>query len=68
MTLSRLAYVRALPNERGDTAAGFLHDAEVFFRRNGVRVEGILTDRGSAYVSRAFRAAITELDLRHKLT
>lgn len=65
---SRLAYVRALPNERGDTAVAFLRAANAFFQRNGVRVERILTDRGSAYVSHTFRAAMAELDIRHKLT
>ncbi|MBV9119424.1 MAG: transposase family protein [Chloroflexi bacterium] len=65
---SRLAYVRALPNERGDTAVAFLHAANAFFLSRGVRVERVLTDNGSAYVSAVFRSALAELGMRHKRT
>lgn len=65
---SRLAYVQALPNERGDTAVAFLRAANAFFLSRGVRVERVLTDNGSAYVSSAFRSAIVELGMRHKRT
>ena len=60
---SRLAYVQALPNERGDTAVAFLRAANAFFLSRGVRVERVLTDRGSAYVSRAFNASLAELGM-----
>jgi transposase InsO family protein len=65
---SRLAYVQALPNERGDTAVAFLRAANAFFLSRGVRVERVLTDNGSAYVSRTFNACLAELGMTHKMT
>lgn len=65
---SRVAFVQALPNERGDQAAGFLRAAHQFFLRHGVQVERVLTDRGSAYTSRLFRTTATELGIQPKTT
>ena len=65
---SRLAYVRAFPDERGDTARTFLQAAHAFFLARGVRVERVLTDRGSAYVSRTFNGALADLGITHKMT
>lgn len=65
---SRLAFVQALPTERGDQAARFLQAAHKFFLRHGVRVERVLTDRGSAYKSTLFQVAATELGIRLKTT
>jgi transposase InsO family protein len=65
---SRLAYVQALPDERGDTAVAFLRAANAFFLSHGVRVERVLTDRGSAYVSRTFNASLAALGMTHKMT
>src|SRR5215210_7350215 len=36
---TRLAYVEVLPNERGETAAGFLRRAVAWFAERGVTVE-----------------------------
>jgi transposase InsO family protein len=51
---SRVAYVEVLPDQRGDTTARFLQRTLRWFARRGVRVERVLTDNGSAYLSRAF--------------
>ena len=51
---SRYAYVEALPDERGPTAAAFLVRALAHFERQGIAVERILTDNGACYVSRIF--------------
>ena len=51
---SRYAYVEALPDERGATAAAFLVRALAHFKRQGIAVERILTDKGACYVSRIF--------------
>jgi hypothetical protein len=54
---SRLAYAEVLPNEQGDTSAGFMARALVWFARLGIRVRQIMTDNGSGYVSACFGAA-----------
>src|SRR2546423_1453901 len=46
---SRVAYVELLPDERGDTARGFVRRALAWFRARGVRVRRILTDNGPCY-------------------
>ena len=53
---SRVAYVELLSDERGVTAAGFLRRALGWFRARGVRIRRVLTDNGSGYISRSFRA------------
>lgn len=65
---SRLAYVEVLRDERGPTTADFLRRAFAWFRRLGVRVERIMTDNGSAYVSRRFAHTCARLQLRHLRT
>ncbi len=62
---SRLAYTELLPDERKDSAIGFLSRALAWFARHGVTVERLMTDNGSAYRSRDFAAAIAAADLRH---
>lgn len=67
--VSRVAYVEALPDQRGKTAARFLLDAAAFFASHGVRIERVLTDRAWAYTdSRAFPHAVAAIGARHKLT
>ena len=44
---TRLAYVEVLPDERGETAVGFLRWAIAWFAERGVRVERVMTDNGS---------------------
>jgi transposase InsO family protein len=56
---SRAAYVEVLPDQRGGTTAGFLKRVIGWFARRGVRVERVLTDNGSAYISDAFRTTAT---------
>jgi transposase InsO family protein len=65
---SRVAYVEVLPGLGKQDAVGFLERAVAWFARHGVRAERVLTDNGSAYVSRAFAAACERLGLRHKRT
>jgi|SRR5580765_989229 len=65
---SRLAYVEVLRDEKGPTSAGFLQRAFAWYLRLGVRVERIMTDNGSAYVSRRFAASCAALKLRHLRT
>jgi transposase InsO family protein len=65
---SRLAYAEVLPDERGATAVGFLQRAIRFFAQHGVRVERVMTDNGSAYVSHAHRRACEQLGVKHLTT
>ena len=65
---SRVSYVEILPNERKETAAGFLRRAVAWFAELGVRVERVLTDNGSCYVSAHFRETCTELGVTPKRT
>lgn len=55
---SRLTYSELLPDETGDTAAGFWTRARAWFAGNGIAVQRVLSDNGSCYRSRAFAAAL----------
>jgi transposase InsO family protein len=61
---SRVAYVEILPDERGETCAGFLERAISWFAQRGVRLHRVLTDNGSGYCSRAFTAACARHQIR----
>jgi transposase InsO family protein len=65
---SRLAYAEVLPDEKALTAIGFLRRALAFFRRYGIRVERLLTDNGSAYVSVKHALACRSLGIKHLRT
>lgn len=65
---TRLAYAEILPDERKESAAGFLKRAGQWLRRRGVRVERVMTDNGSAFCSQAFRDACDALGARHLRT
>jgi transposase InsO family protein len=62
---TRLAYVEVLEDEKGVTSVGFLRRAVEWFAERGVKVERVMTDNGSGYVSKDFRAAIAEIRARH---
>jgi transposase InsO family protein len=65
---SRLAYTEVLPSLTGEDAAGFLERALAWYARLGVRVERVMTDNGSAYVSRRFAHALAAAGVRHVRT
>ena len=65
---SRLAYTEILPDERKESAVAFLGRALAWLAGLGVRVERVMTDNGSAYVSHAFRDACRAAGLKHKRT
>lgn len=65
---SRLAYVEVLANETGKTTAGFLRRALAFFGRHGIKVRRVMTDNGSAYLSKVFKALCETFYLRHLRT
>jgi transposase InsO family protein len=66
---SRVAYLAALPDERGPTCAGFLREAAAFYARKGVRIERVMTDNAKNYTrSRAFGGTLADLGARHLTT
>ena len=67
---SRLAFVRARPDERGETCGEFLADALAFFAAHGVGgVERVMTDDARSYVhGRRFREVLAAAGARHLRT
>jgi transposase InsO family protein len=65
---SRLAFSRMLPNQTAATAIAFLRDAVAFYAQRGIRIRRLLTDNGSCYRCRHFRAACLQLGIRHYFT
>ena len=65
---TRLAYVKVLADEKGETAAGFLRRAVEWFKSMGITVERVMSDNGSCYRSRIHATACRELELRHLFT
>jgi transposase InsO family protein len=66
---SRMSYAELLPDETQRSAVAFLTRAAAWFRAQGIgRIERVMTDNGSAYVSRAFAAALQAMGARHLRT
>jgi transposase InsO family protein len=65
---SRLAYAEILPDERKETAAGFMTRALGFYADHGIRVERVLTDNGSCYRSRDFAQVLAGAGVAHRRT
>lgn len=62
---TRLAYVEVLADQTRGTTTGFLVRALRWFKARGITVERVMTDNGSAYVSRLFAKALRWLNIRH---
>ena len=65
---SRLAYVEILPDERQDTAVGFLVRAVAWYASHGIEIQRILTDNGACYRSKLFAKTCCRLGPRHSFT
>jgi transposase InsO family protein len=65
---SRLAYAEVLSDERATTAIAFLRRALRFFARHGTKVERVITDNGSAYISTLHALTCRQLGIRHLRT
>ena len=65
---SRVAFVQVRANQRKESAVAFLEAAVAYFAKLGVRVERVMTDNGSCYRSKTFRAACKRLGLRQIFT
>jgi len=65
---SRLAYAEALDALTAEAAVAFLRRAVAWFAERGIEAKRVMTDNGSAYLSREHAAACAELGLRHLRT
>src|SRR6266568_5122166 len=65
---SRVAFVQVLADQRKESAVAFLEAAVAYFAKLGVRLERVMTDNGSCYQSKMFRAACKRLGLRQVFT
>jgi transposase InsO family protein len=65
---SRLAFTELLPDQKKQTTIDFLDHAREFYARHGIGMEELLTDNGSSYRSREFRAHCQKLDIKHRRT
>ena len=65
---SRLAYAEILPDERKETAAGFMTRAIGFYADHGITIERVLTDNGSCYRSHQFEDVLAGAGIAHRWT
>jgi transposase InsO family protein len=65
---SRIAFVQVMPDQRKQSAVAFLEAAVAYFAKLGVRLQRVMTDNGSCYRSKAFKAASQRLGLRQIFT
>ena len=65
---SRVAFVQVMANQRKESAVAFLEAAVAYFAELGIRIERVMTDNGSCYRSKTFRAACKRLGLRQIFT
>ena len=63
---TRLAFAELLPDEKGVSCAAFLRRAAAFFSRHGIRrIERVMSDNGSPYLSADFAGAIAGIHAKH---
>lgn len=65
---SRACYMEILPDEQKATTSAFLQRALLHFQGLGVQIKKLLTDNGSAYRSREFKAMRESFGLKHSRT
>jgi transposase InsO family protein len=58
---SRVAFVEVMPDQRKESAVAFLEAAIAYYASLGIKVQRVMTDNGSCYRSKAFRAACKRL-------
>ncbi len=65
---SRVAFVQIMADQRKESAVALLEAAVAYFAKLGIRIDRVMTDNGSCYRSKAFRAACKRLVLRQIFT
>ena len=62
---SRIAFSRVMKDERKESAVAFLEAAVAYYASLGIKVERVMTDNGSCYLSRTFGQTCKKLGLKH---
>jgi transposase InsO family protein len=62
---SRIAFSLVMSDERKAGAIAFLEAAVAYYASLGIKVERVMTDSGSCYLSRHFAKACKKLGLKH---
>lgn len=65
---TRLAYVEVLSDETGATAASFMQRALAWYRAQRIKVERVMSDNGSPYISKSFAELMQLSGLKHLRT
>jgi hypothetical protein len=65
---SRIAFSQIYPDQKKESAVGFLKAAVAYYESLAVTVTRVMTDNGSCYRSDDFRDACIALGLKHKRT
>lgn len=65
---TRVAYAEVLPDERAQTAIGFVQRAIAWFRERDVQVERLMTDNGPCYRAHRFNRALAAQGVRQVYT
>ncbi|PJK14000.1 hypothetical protein CO613_08435 [Lysobacteraceae bacterium NML07-0707] len=65
---ARIAFTGMPPNERQESAVQFLHDVVAYYASLDMRIKHVLTDNGSAFRFKLFRAACTRHGIVQKFT
>lgn len=65
---SRTGFACILPNEKIPSTLSALAKTVLFFAKQRIRIEAILTDNGSSYRSKPFKAACLQLGIKHHFT
>ena len=65
---SRIAFSKIMPDEKQESAIAFLKEARAFYRALGIRIERVMTDNGSCYKARNFKAACRRRGIKHVRT
>ena len=65
---SRVSFALIKADERGESCAQFLREAVAYYASLDVRIDRVMTDNGSGYLSKAFRAVCVELGIGHLRT
>jgi transposase InsO family protein len=65
---SRVAVTHVAEYETGDTATALLKQTVEHYRQRGTRVQRVMTDNGSPYLSTVFEEACPTLSIRHLRT
>jgi transposase InsO family protein len=65
---SRVAFVQIMADQRKESAVAFLEASIAYYGTLGIRIERVMTDNGSCYRSKTFRAACKRLGLRQIFT